>query len=369
MAIRPTVNTDLRRLQQIGLAAEKEWLPVMKHGVTQTVNSFHKGLAQKFEIVFESGHVVAGKPILPETLFGLEQYKTVPFKDLQSRQQRGMKRAEWEYQGWSEIVSYHVDKVLGFHKKPPIVGRVFSSKELYANDPTWTGLIRRLGPSYDIPLALLPWVDGLQRAIPSLEIRDYLIGNSTSTVSRSFLSKALAAADKLIFDFLVDDHDTQGTQNWKADMSGTLLHWDTGLGWKDGPYAHTSCYDILCGTKAWKGVEHHDPNPETCDRICKFRKSTVEKLRHLQQETDSKKRLGWLVNESLKADELYPVFDLAIWRYYTYDKDGNRASSVTTHTSVDDFFIGMNDKIDRLLRHVDDCALTFGGEENILLEE
>ena len=67
------------------------------------------------------------------------------------------------------------------------------------------------------------------------------------------------------------DHDTQGTQNWKADMSGTLLHWDTGLGWKDGPYAHTSCYDILCGTKAWKGVEHHDPNPETvCLSICWF---------------------------------------------------------------------------------------------------
>ena len=65
----------------------------------------------------------------------------------------------------------------------------------------------------------------------------------------------------LIFHF--KDHDTQGVQNWKADMTGNLLHWDTGLGWRDGPYSRSTCYDILCGTKQWKGVEHHDPNPET----------------------------------------------------------------------------------------------------------
>lgn len=46
-------------------------------------------------------------------------------------------------------------------------------------------------------------------------------------------------------------------------MSGTLLHWDTGLGWRDGPFPRTACYDILCGTKQWKGIEHHDPNPPT----------------------------------------------------------------------------------------------------------
>lgn len=53
----------------------------MKFGNTRTVTSFHKGLAQKFEIIFESGHVVAGKPILPEELFGLQQYEFVPYKE------------------------------------------------------------------------------------------------------------------------------------------------------------------------------------------------------------------------------------------------------------------------------------------------
>ena len=53
-------------------------------------------------------------------------------------------------------------------------------------------------------MALLPWVDGLQRGIPDLDIRDFLIGNYTRSVSKKFLSQALAAADKLVFDFLVD---------------------------------------------------------------------------------------------------------------------------------------------------------------------
>ena len=53
----------------------------MKNGRTRSVTSFHKGLAQKFEIIFESGHVVAGKPILPETMFGLQTYPKVAYSE------------------------------------------------------------------------------------------------------------------------------------------------------------------------------------------------------------------------------------------------------------------------------------------------
>lgn len=62
---------------------------------------------------------------------------------------------------------------------------------------------------------------------------------------------------------------------------------------------------------------------------------------------------------------MFPVFDLAIWRYYEYDEDGNRASTKTVHTSVDDFFIGMDEKVVRILEHVDNCIETF--DENFVL--
>ena len=45
-------------------------------------------------------------------------------------------------------------------------------------------------------------------------------------------------------------------------MTGQLLHWDTGLGWQHGPYPVSACYDVLCGTKEWKGVAHTAPNPK-----------------------------------------------------------------------------------------------------------
>ena len=32
------------------------------------------------------------------------------------------------YQGWSEIVSFHLDRALGWNRKPPLSGRFVSSK-------------------------------------------------------------------------------------------------------------------------------------------------------------------------------------------------------------------------------------------------
>lgn len=83
---------------------------------------------------------------------------------------------------------------------------------------------------------------------------------------------------------------------------------------------------------------------------------------------DYKKRLGYLLHESLKSDDLYPVFNLSIWRYYEYDEEGNRAETKTVHTSVDDFFMGMDEKVTRFLDHVENCKEKFG-EEFVLLEE
>lgn len=61
--------------------AEEEWLPILTSGNIKAVNSFHKGLAQKFEIIFDTGHVCAGKPILPENQFSLAKYKKVNYKE------------------------------------------------------------------------------------------------------------------------------------------------------------------------------------------------------------------------------------------------------------------------------------------------
>jgi len=360
VSTKPDNYHELKRVAQVGEAVIGEWMDVLTKGKIRTVNWFHKGLSQKFEIVFETGHVCSGKPILPEGFLGVQSFPTKDYNSLTSRQQRSIKRAEWEYQGWSEIVAFHVDKILGFYRKPPIVGRYISSKELYANDPTWTGLWKRTIPSYKVPIALLPWIEGLQRGIPSLEVRDYLIGNFTGKATLKLRIEAGDASTKLVFDYLVDDHDTQGIQNWKADITGKLIHWDSGLGWRDGPYPRTACYDVLCGTKQWKGVEHHEPNPETCNRICKFRRSVVDTVMAYRNETDSKQRLSYHLKESLKQDPLYPVFNLGLWRYYNYNKDGERSGGETAYLNPEQFFLGMDSRIQKIAAHMEECHEKLG---------
>ena len=75
---------------------------------------------------------------------------------------------------------------------------------------------------------------------------------------------------------------------------------------------------------------------------------------------DKHKRLSYLLHESLKDDPLYPVFDLSLWRYYTYDKDGNRDKTMVTHLSVDEFLYGMDEKIILLLEHIGGCEEKLG---------
>jgi hypothetical protein len=39
---------------------------------------------------------------------------------------------------------------------------------------------------------------------------------------------------KIVFDFLLDDHDSQAAHNYRSDAQNTLLHWDSGLAWRHG---------------------------------------------------------------------------------------------------------------------------------------
>eukprot|EP01095_Lingulamoeba_sp_RSL-Kostka_P006344 TRINITY_DN198_c1_g1_i1.p1 TRINITY_DN198_c1_g1~~TRINITY_DN198_c1_g1_i1.p1 ORF type:complete len:409 (-),score=92.62 TRINITY_DN198_c1_g1_i1:7-1233(-) len=355
---------DLKKVDKVDTNMD-DWIHAFTKGRISQVNYFHKGLAKKFEVIFESGHVASAKPIAPEQFF--DNKKEVKFDKLIGKQQRALRRAEWEYQGFSEITGYHVDKILGFHKKPPIVGRKISSKILYENDESWSGFFNRLLPGYEVEMALVPWISRLERAIPRISIKNYLVVNKSVALTSSALFEASEVSDKLVFDYIIDDHDTQGIQNWKADGTGQLLHWDSGLGWRDGPFSHSSCKDILCGTKEWKGIGHHDPNPPECERICRFRKSTIDRLKHFLDTNDKTQKIPYLLDKSLKSDPLYPVFNLGIFRYYNYDNNGKRTTIELSHLHHEIFYYGLETRVATLLEHVDEC-IDKHGEDRVYLD-
>ena len=72
------------------------------------------------------------------------------------------------------------------------------------------------------------------------------------------------------------DHDKEWEFNWKATKENNNLHWDSGLGWRHGPFGLESCLEILCGTTKWR--EQQTPQ-EPCRPISIFRNETIQYLR------------------------------------------------------------------------------------------
>lgn len=65
-------------------------------------------------------------------------------------------------QGSSEIISFHIDRILHLHRKPPIVGRMISSRILYnvtddIEAQKWLKL-----PEFQVPVALVPWMTDIK---------------------------------------------------------------------------------------------------------------------------------------------------------------------------------------------------------------
>jgi len=66
-------------------------------------------------------------------------------------------------------VAFHLDRVLGFNRKPPVVGRVITNKELFVFDNDAKTTLHRTLPSYEIYASFHAWVHNLQMGIPTVE--------------------------------------------------------------------------------------------------------------------------------------------------------------------------------------------------------
>jgi hypothetical protein len=181
------------------------------------------------------------------------------------------------------------------------------------------------------------------------------------------------------------DHDRNLDHNWVSDRQNNLLFWDSGLAFNHGPYARTSCLDLLCGQDKWR-----DRALETsthCRRICRFRRSTIELIRrfgptasmdashkwpHAHTHTlkhqycciapvaEPTERLGYKLCEALQEDNLAPVFQFNL--FYT-----QMSKFPKVKFEANNFCRGMDTKVNRLLRHVEKCIVDYG-EENVLLD-
>lgn len=59
-------------------------------------------------------------------------------------------RMDREYQGWGELCGSALDRVLGWYRKPTVVGRFLDSKLLYYHDYSTLGRFLYALPSHNV---------------------------------------------------------------------------------------------------------------------------------------------------------------------------------------------------------------------------
>lgn len=371
----------------------KEWLQVLREGKIARFESYSPGLAEKYVCVFESGHKAAVKPMEQWHFFS----RDIPVWDWELMTREGqvrVSRAQWEYQGWSEVVGYHLDQVLGWNLKPPVSGRVLSSKALFTFDYAPFTIFRRLLPEHGIAVSMHAWVDDLQSAVPSSRTRDVLI--MQKSLEGPDIEAARSVSTKIVFDYLIDDHDGTGAQNYKRQGQGQLLHWDSGLAFRHGPHGIEGnvrpgkvrrCTDILCGLSVWKKwyeervqkeakpLDKPEASTIVCPRICRFSKAVIEQLQEVARNSSIARKAGRQdplyqhglaakLERSLRSDPTFPVTQ------YGYFYANTFARKWLDHGLVrflpDNFWKGIEHRIVELLMHVNSCIEVHGASQVLI---
>jgi len=384
----PILITDVTDVSQ-----HEEWLQVLREGKIKRFEVFTSGLSEKYVCVFESGHRAAAKPMEQWHYFA----RDVPVWDweLMTRERQvRVSRAHWEYQGWSEVLGYHLDQVLGWNLKPPVTGRVLSNKELYSFDYAPSTLVRRLLPEHGVAVSMHAWVDDLRSAVPSSRLRDVLVMHKPALASE--VTEVRAVSTKIVFDYLIDDHDGSGAQNYKREGQGPLLHWDSGLAFRHGPHGMEGapkegkvrrCTDILCGLSVWRdryaelvrqeAKELGQPRPHdvVCPRICRFSRTVIEQLHEVARNSTTARKVGrqderfqWglgaKLERSLREDPTFPVTQYGY--FYTDTHDRKWLDHGLVRFLPDNFWKGIERRVVELLMHVDACIEKYGRTEVLL---
>jgi hypothetical protein len=111
--------------------------------------------------------------------------------------------------------------------------------------------------------------------------------------------------------------------------------------------------DHMVDRKAWKLATNS--NAALCNKICRFSNSTYFKLQRLQED----RNFPQLLRESLSKDILSPLFHFGLYEHVLYDLR-------PAYFVADNFFEGMNFKLDVLVDYIRHCIDKYGFENVIL---
>lgn len=225
----------------------------------------------------------------------------------------------------AEIAAYHLDRLLGFARTAVVVGRTVPRAHLRQHllavgaDAKWLARFDdEVRGDVRVHGAMIAWHSGgLGKADPPRGWERYASGAEPAPPQLE--SRLLEWSDMVVFDYLVDNPD-----RWSG---GNILT----LG-KGGPLIFL---DNAAGFVDWR-MQAGATTAKTLAKVCRFRATTIARLRALGPDAPEAQRLGRQLRRSLARDPLAPV--LAEGHYAAVDR-----------------------RVAQLLAHIDRCAAGVDG--------
>lgn len=200
----------------------------------------------------------------------------------------------------SEIAGYHMDRILGFGRTAPVVGRRFAMTEVraaLAASKAEGAFLERLDKLVvrddHIDAALIAWHTAPlveEETAPSWT----LPLDAKEPVVKDQFPKLAEWSDLVVFDFLVDNPDRYSGGNiLRLDKGGPLVFLDQGAAFGRARLA--------------AGLT----TKEKLEKDCRFRKETLAALKKVGAGAPKEGSLGALLQKSVARDPLAPVLDAA----------------------------------------------------------
>lgn len=124
---RYSLSLHTKHVTYINRDEDERLIDYLRNSKIVQMERYDAGLSDKFICVLESGHQVLIKPM--EEWHYLDRIVPVwDAKKLPVEANNNIGRANNEYQGWSEVMGFYLDRALDFYRKPPITGRLITNK-------------------------------------------------------------------------------------------------------------------------------------------------------------------------------------------------------------------------------------------------
>ena len=177
----PVVDkSTYKKIYHLTTEVQDEWDEVLRTApIKQIVSEGYVGLATKYLVIFETGHIAIAKVVEPFSLVD-HDWETISYEDADrySAQATTYSRSGRKFQAWTEVAAYIVSRIgFPYAKKPPAMIRAIPSSLLYQCEGcnSWREYFYSwILPEHTVYISVHAYLNSMRISAPSVSIMEYL---------------------------------------------------------------------------------------------------------------------------------------------------------------------------------------------------